>query len=122
MPAAKEFRCRLIGPEGLVFDRQVVSATLPAQDGQVGVLAGRAPMVVALGSGVVGFRQASGESFMVSVEGGLAEMRHNVLTILPERAGTIVEKGRASTAELEAARREIERIRDRQRSEGTEQP
>ncbi len=117
MAYTKALRCQLITPAGEVFDRQVRGVTLPATDGQVGVLPNHAPLVVALGEGSVSFRQADGRSFQINVAGGYAEVYQNVLTILPGRAGRLVERGKLDEAELDSARQELQQYRGRRRPE-----
>ena len=42
------FQFELVSPEKLLLSRQVEMATIPAAEGEMGVLPGHAPMIVAL--------------------------------------------------------------------------
>lgn len=88
---AKTFRCRLITPEAQVFDTEAVSAVLPIWDGLLGVLPGRAPMVMQMGAGElrVDFADAGPgrpASRAFFVDDGFAQMVNNELTILAANA------------------------------------
>lgn len=81
MPA-KTFRIRLLSPARAVLDSEAVQAVLPAFDGELGVLAGHAPLVTSLGIGClrVSFPDGTGRGY--AVRGGFAQVRGNVLTVL----------------------------------------
>jgi F-type H+-transporting ATPase subunit epsilon len=81
----REFRCDVITPEGSVFTGELTAARFPAQDGLVGVLGGRGPLVMLLGSGPFSIRQTSGEEALYFVAGGFARFQNNALTILAEQ-------------------------------------
>ena len=81
----REFRCDVITPEGSVFSGASTYARFPAQDGLIGVLGGRGPLVMLLGSGPLSIRQTSGEEVLYFVAGGFAKFRNNALTILAEQ-------------------------------------
>jgi F-type H+-transporting ATPase subunit epsilon len=88
---ATTFRCKLITPEAQVFDEPAVSAVLPCWDGQLGVLPGRAPMVMQLGTGQlrVDFAdrgQAKGGTRAFFIDDGFVQMLDNTLTILAAHA------------------------------------
>ena len=85
----REFRCDVITPEGNVFSGELAAAKFPAQDGLIGVLGGRGPLVMLLGSGPFSIRQASGEEALYFVAGGFARFQNNALTILAEQCQDI---------------------------------
>ena len=82
---SREFRCDVVTPEGRVFSGELTSAQFPAEDGLVGVLGGRGPLVMLLGSGPFTIRQSSGEEALYFVAGGFARFQNNTLTILAEQ-------------------------------------
>lgn len=86
---AQTFQCTLVTPESSVFDEPVVYANLPAHDGQMGVLANRAPLVVQLGKGRLEVQLPSGSLRRFQIEGGFAQMNHNRLTLLSEKAADL---------------------------------
>lgn len=88
---ATSFRCKLITPEAQVFDEPAVAAVIPAWDGLLGVLPGRAPMVMQLGTGQlrVDFADrgpAKGGTRAFFVDDGFVQMVDNTLTILAAHA------------------------------------
>ena len=105
---AKSFKCRVITPDGVLLDRPAVSVRYPVDDGLVGILADHAPMITLVGQGALTLRDGEGRVFFVEMTGGFAEVRHNVLTILAEQTGSVVERSpEARLRRLEEARREL---------------
>lgn len=47
------FQLELVSPEKLLLSRAVEMVVFPAAEGEMGVLAGHAPMIVALRGGVI---------------------------------------------------------------------
>ncbi len=81
------FTCSLVTPERAVLDDVVVSANLPAHDGQLGVLRNRAPMLVKLGSGILELKLKEGSrTKRFEISGGFAQMRDNKLSLVSEKA------------------------------------
>lgn len=93
------FKCTVATPEGLLFDNTVNSVTLPAHDGQVGILSGHAPILVKLGAGLLSIDAATKATFFVA--GGVAQMKDNVLTILSDEAVT------PDKLDVESAKKEL---------------
>jgi len=79
------FRCTVVTPEEQIFDEQVSQAIVPAVDGQIGFLTGHAPTLVRLGAGMMRL-EGSGRAFTKFVDGGVAQFKDNVLTVLADRA------------------------------------
>jgi F-type H+-transporting ATPase subunit epsilon len=87
---SEEKACRLhlhvVTPRRLLVDAEVDEARIPGLDGQIGILPGHRPLMLALGKGPVIFRQGTVEE-TIEVEGGTAEIvsdRVLVFTALPE--------------------------------------
>ena len=81
------FDCDIVTPDREVFQDSVSGVVLPAHDGQVGILTGRAPLLVRLGSGTLKATLARGGGDRTfSVRGGVAQMKGNRLTVLTESA------------------------------------
>lgn len=123
------FRCRLITREALVLDEAATAAVLPAWDGLMGVLPGRAPLVAQLGSGELRLDfpdsgSAKGGSRAFFVDDGFVQMVNNELTVLAVTAipaeSMNESDAKAEVAELAARKTEglpqseQDRIRDRQ--------
>jgi len=94
------FRCVIVTPEQQVLDESLNQAILPAHDGLVGILTDRAPLLVKLGQGPLRVDLAGGQTRHFYVEGGVAQMKDNRLTILTNEATP------ASEIDAEAARAE----------------
>jgi|SRR4051812_5441645 F-type H+-transporting ATPase subunit epsilon len=102
------FQCTLVTPEQQVLDETVEQAIVPAHDGQVGILTGRAPLLVKLGTGTLRIDLPGGQQRFFFVDGGVAQMKDNKLTILSTDAAPAsaisAETARAEYAEAEARR------------------
>jgi F-type H+-transporting ATPase subunit epsilon len=91
------FRFDLVSPEKLLFAGDVAQVDLPGSEGDMGVLAGHAPLVTALRPGIlVAYRE--GGDLRVVVSGGFAEVGPAGLTVLADRAVPIAEFDRAVLA------------------------
>ena len=80
------FHCDIVTPDRETFSGQVKGVVLPAHDGLVGILTGRAPMLVRLGTGKLTADLAAGGQETYAISGGVAQMKDNRLTILTEKA------------------------------------
>lgn len=110
------FQCTVVTPEQQVFDQTVTQAILPAHDGQIGILTDRAPLLVKIGLGTLRLDVQGGKSQEFFVDGGIAQMKDNRLTVLSEEATPAadidVDAARAEYAEAEARVPTDERTRE----------
>jgi len=84
------FHLDLVSPEKLLFAGDVEQVDLPGAEGDMGVLAGHAPLVTALRPGIiVVFRE--GGDLRVVVNGGFAEVGPAGLTVLADMAVPVEE-------------------------------
>jgi F-type H+-transporting ATPase subunit epsilon len=91
------FHFDLVSPEKLLFAGDVGQVDLPGSEGDLGVLAGHAPLVTALRPGIiVVFRE--GGDLRVVVNGGFAEVGPAGLTVLADMAVPVEEFDRAVLA------------------------
>jgi F-type H+-transporting ATPase subunit epsilon len=97
---ADTFQLEVATPERLLVDEQVTEAELPGQDGYMGVLAGHAPLLSALGAGVLTY-QSRGEQ-VLAIDGGFVEVFDNHVRVLADHA----EFGR--DIQTEGARRQLD--------------
>jgi F-type H+-transporting ATPase subunit epsilon len=97
------FHCVVVTPEQQTLSEPVNQAILPAFDGLIGILPGRAPLLVKLGVGPLRLDLASGQSRTFFVDSGIAQMKDNNLTILTTQATD------PKDIDVEAARAEYER-------------
>ena len=83
MADSRQFVCTVVTPEKVVLERDVRFVAVPAHDGEIGFMAGRAPIVVKLDVGQLRV-ETSSDFEELFIDGGFAEMVHNRLTILTE--------------------------------------
>ena len=83
---AENFHCTLVTPERQVLDESVAYASIPAWDGQIGLMHQRAPLLAKLGDGILRLDFAAGGSRWFFVAGGFAQMKADNLTILTQEA------------------------------------
>ena len=99
--------CVVVTPEKTLFDQVVDFVALPLYDGELGVFPGRTPLIGRVGYGELRTR-AGGSTRRYFVDGGFAQVRDNVVTILTQRAIPAAEiDPAAASRELEKARDEV---------------
>lgn len=102
------FHCVIVTPEAQLIDASVTQVIVPAHDGLIGILTDRAPLLVKLGVGKVHVDLANGQKREILVDGGIAQMKDNNLTVLTRAAWTPeeldAESARAEYAEAAARR------------------
>lgn len=101
-PGAHHLLCQVVTPEKTLFEKTVDFVALPLYDGELGVLPGRTPLLGRLGFGEL--RVKTGEaSESYFVDGGFAQVRDNLVTVLTSRAIPVGEIDSALSAQrLEA--------------------
>jgi len=99
------FTLELVSPERLLFSEPVDMAEIPAAEGDMGVLPGHAPMIVALRGGVIRIHRAGKDLTRLFVAGGFAEITPERCTVLADEA-TAVEEIAPETAEARIAEAE----------------
>ncbi|EFH13008.1 ATP synthase F1 subunit epsilon [Pseudoroseomonas cervicalis] len=101
------FDLELVSPEKLLLSRPVEMAIIPAAEGEMGVLPGMAPMIVALKGGVIRVQEKGAVTERLFVMGGFAEITPTRVTVLADEATPVAELSRAEAAgrvrEAEAA-------------------
>lgn len=80
------FQCVVVTPEQQAFSGTVSQVILPAHDGLMGILTDRAPLLVKLGIGPLELVPTTGSKVYMLIEGGVAQVKQNVLTILTTKA------------------------------------
>src|ERR1700709_1348479 len=94
-------RCVVVTPERPLFARVVEFVALPLFDGELGVLPGRSPLIGRLGFGELRTK-GGGSARRYFVDGGFAQVRDDVVTVLTGRATP------AESINTDAAARELE--------------
>lgn len=94
------FELELVSPEKLLLSRAVEMVIIPAVEGDMGVLGGHAPMIVALKGGVISVRENGQETERMFVRGGFADIGPSRVTILADDARPVAEISRAEAERL----------------------
>ena len=101
---------RVITPDRIALDHQVSAVTIPGVDGQIGILPRHAPMIAALDTGLLRYKE-NGATRVMFVSGGFAEVRSDTVRVVTE-AGEKPE-------EIDEARAKAAEARARERLSGT---
>jgi F-type H+-transporting ATPase subunit epsilon len=110
----RSLQCVVVTPERAVLDEPVDFVSLPMYDGELGVLPGRAPLIGRLGSGELRLRQGT-TTRRFFVDGGFAQVRRNVVTVLTPRAQ------RGEEIDVQAATQALETAQTPARTTETQQ-
>ncbi len=86
----------LVSPEKLLVSRPVEMATIPAAEGEMGVLPGHAPMIVTLRGGVISVKEGGQTTERLFVAGGFAEVTPERCTVLADEATPVAQLSRAA--------------------------
>ena len=84
MSAERTITLRVLTPEGLAFEDEVVSVIASGKRGHVGFLRNHAPLVTVLAPGRLQWRRTAGERKTAQLGAGLLEIVKNRLTILTD--------------------------------------
>jgi F-type H+-transporting ATPase subunit epsilon len=84
------FHFDLVAPEKLLFAGDVAQVDLPGSEGDMGILAGHAPLVTTLRPGIIAVHRDGGD-LRVVVIGGFAEVGPSGLTVLADMAVPVEE-------------------------------
>jgi F-type H+-transporting ATPase subunit epsilon len=107
-------QCVVVTPERTLFDQIVDFVVLPLYDGELGILPGRSPLIGRLGYGELRTK-ADGTTQHYFIDGGFAEVRDDVVTVLTNRAIP------ATQIDTAAAARELEQAQARRAANDFEQ-
>jgi F-type H+-transporting ATPase subunit epsilon len=89
------FQFELVSPERLLLSRPVEMAVIPAAEGEMGVLPGHSPMIVALRGGIITVRENGQVTDRLFVGGGFAEVTPERCTVLADEATPVAQLSRA---------------------------
>jgi F-type H+-transporting ATPase subunit epsilon len=84
--SAKTFHCRIDTPDGRVAEGEFVSAKLPALDGYIGILVGRAPVAAVVTTGLITLTPLEGQAKELFVSRGFLQVSRNNLVVLAEES------------------------------------
>ncbi len=102
------FLLTVLTPQGCFFQGEIESLTLPAPDGEIGILAGRENAIIVLEKGKLSCSR-KGETVSWVGDGGVFEMKDGVATLLcfaiyEEKDAEVERKKRAEALEKEKER------------------
>ncbi len=79
-----DLHLQVITPVNLVIDERVDEVVAPGEVGEFGVLPGHVPFITLLAEGELRYKKGSLEKKMI-VEGGIADVRDDRVTVLTDR-------------------------------------
>jgi F-type H+-transporting ATPase subunit epsilon len=85
----------IVSPERLLLSRPVEMVVIPAYEGEMGILAQHAPMIVLLRGGTVRLYEGNQVTDQMFVSGGFAEITPERVTVLADETFTLAELSRA---------------------------
>ena len=101
-------RVVIVTPAEQVLDAEATYADVPAHDGQFGVEHLRAALLTKLGTGVLRLEMTDGQSQRYFIDGGLAQVKDDVLTILTDEA---IPASKLDRSEVEAAMKQAKSLK-----------
>lgn len=110
-----KFALKLIAPDGVKYEEEASSVTLPTPDGQITILPNHTPLISLLSPGEITIQNGS-KSHELATEGGVVEISNNLVKVLAdtaEDAGSmdelkIVEAKKAAEHRMAEAKDDIE--------------
>ena len=84
--SSQKFTLEVVTPDGVVFNREVVSLRAQGYDGQFGVLANHAPMLTGLQIGFIEAKDEQNRNYYLAMSGGFSEVLPHKTIILAETA------------------------------------
>ncbi len=80
----KSLQCVIVTPEKAILDEKAEFIVLPMIDGELGVQPGRAALIGRLGKGQLRLKTGN-DTKTILVDGGFAQVRSDVVTVLTTR-------------------------------------
>ena len=77
-------KLKIVSPERIVFDGEVVSVLVPGSQGEFEILNDHAPIISTLNKGVVVYGLPKGEKVRLEILGGFVEVQQNVVSLCVE--------------------------------------
>lgn len=87
---AESIKLQIVTPDGVKLNTEVSELTAPSVDGEFGVLPGHRPLLAALRTGIVTYREGGVET-RVAVGAGFVEVSANVARLLTDHFVTVRE-------------------------------
>lgn len=99
----EEIRVSIVTPEGLIFDEEVKSATLPGEAGEFGVQYAHSDLISLLKSGVIEIVKSDESKEYVAIDWGYAKVDGKSIDILAN--GAVAIGGGSISESLEKAKK-----------------
>jgi F-type H+-transporting ATPase subunit epsilon len=97
----------VVTPVNQLLSQAVTEVQLPGADGYLGVLPGHAPLITELGIGELNYKTANGQSGLLAIIRGFAE-------VLPQRVSVLAETAeRPEDIDVDRAREALKRAQER---------
>ena len=100
-------KVEIVTPERLLMSRDIDMVVLPGESGQMGVMGGHAPLMTTLVTGEILLYENDEEQEALFVNGGIAEVRPDVVTILADVAERVddidIQRAEAARERAEAS-------------------
>jgi F-type H+-transporting ATPase subunit epsilon len=103
--STKRFPLSIVTPERPTWEGEVDALVVPAQEGQLGILPGHAPLLAQLRPGTVIIRQGNEDPRLLAVSGGFVEVLSGRVSLFAETAEM------AEEIDAERARQAVEKAR-----------
>ena len=81
----------LVSPESLIFSKEVEMAILPAEEGDLGVQPGQAPVIATVRPGTISVFKGTTVEERIFVAGGFLEITAERCTVLAEEAVSVTD-------------------------------
>lgn len=92
----KTFQFELVSPERILVSEEAKMVVVPGEAGDFGVLAQHAPLLSSLRPGVVKLTSASGDTRLIFVSGGFADVTPSICSVLAEEATPVEDLNKAA--------------------------
>ena len=87
----KKFKLKIVTPERIIFEDEVVEVLLPTPKGQIGVLANHQPLITQLVAGEIIIKKSNQEEAPLVCSGGFVEVQPKQILVLADTAEKIEE-------------------------------
>lgn len=77
-------KLEIVSPNGVIYDNQVVSVTLPGILGTFTVWEHHAPLITTLTKGKITYKPTTKQVFALGIDGGFAEISNNTVKVCIE--------------------------------------
>ena len=79
------FTLKIVTPDQLFFEGQVEHVMAPGYNGYLGILQNHAPFVTPITKGDLAYRDSTGQTTTLKVEGGFLEVLKNRVLVLTDK-------------------------------------